>query len=997
MAFFGKNKHKNNDKDYLLQEDEVGFVVRFDPDEDDENPEFNFFKGEHTAPHALTADEVLEDAGEKPAKATFTIPMKSESGEYSAAARNLMNKMMKAKQVVEQVSQKDEEESPEAAEEAPVIIEEPKAEIIEEPKAEIIEESVEETAEEPVEEPAEEPAEEVAEESEEEVAEEPKEEVAEEIAPTYIEPKEPVVDQQKVDEILAKAQKTAKDKSAGKTNQFGTPDFMEKFKAFLNDEGETAPAETEEKVTYSLASVDEILRSVESKVRQRSLEERLQPNIEIDYGVSPKVAPKKVEEITPEPITVPEPEPEVTIFADNQEPVKIDVVHIDPAEDDLESTRPVPLSYQFSFADEDLPNTDIETALGQTKNENEDEETAEEATIQFDALGDDQSTRTIDIVSSSENIRDERLNAFHFDDEEDFGDLDDIEDEFEEELFPDYSCVDDAPEFRRELNKRCSSLLIRLIPTAILTLLMAVLSLPVFVGADATNSLVFRSVSLVMLGITLLININTIMGIASIFRGQPDMDSPIGLAALITFTYSCVCITQPDTIFLGAAVGLVMFAVNLGKYIMEKRISEDFKKIATSDNKLALKLIDEEQGSADIAKGSGLESALVCGSQRTVNVTGFFKKCYTALPYERMIPAVLIISGALAILAAAVSFLLSSSVVEAASCLAAVLIIFCPPTYYLLNVLPFNSAAKDAANAGALLCGLGGAENISEANSVVFNADQLFPAGTVNLYQMKILSPNPIDQAIVEAAAVASAAKSPLADMFNRMAQGREEIVTDPVDSINLEGNMGISGWIKDRRILIGNRLLMETHGIAIPSVAVDRNILEKGFFPVYVACAGVPCALFVVGYNVDRRIKYELQRLCNTGAVVLINSTDPNITEEMISDYFGIFRESVRLMNANSLNVYKNAVNYQESAPANGLYNGSAEALACLVTASIKVISATKLSMILNFLFIGLGTLLCCYSIFTTGLPAMTAVALLAIHLLNMLVGAIVPLIFKS
>lgn len=929
MAFFGKKKHEFEEENNLIGKESDGFTVRFDDDDEEDAP--SFFRGEHKAPHAITIDEVLHSgehhSEDKPVQPTFSIPM-SGSGEYSNAAKNLMSRMMKAKQAVAQVA--------EGAEAAPEKEEKAEEKAEDEPKAE----------------------------------------------------KEPEADAKMVDEILAKAQKAARPEPEKEPRtEFASPEFMEKLKGFLNDDADSepaAPVSTADVDAYSLASVDDILRSVEDKVKQRNLEES-RKEIEINYNIEKKEEPAAKAEPAPEK----EPEPKVTIFNESQEPIKIDVVHIDPADEDLESTRPVPLSYQFSFADEDLPNADIETVVKEAEIEEEDAG----ATIQFESVSAEEK-ESKDIFSSAEGTVQFKRPTFQLDPlpEED----EEEAEEFEDEYFEDYSCTDDAPEFKRDLKKRCTTLLIRMVPTAILTLLMGLFSLPVFIGADAENAVVFRLVSLFLFGITLIVNLNTVLGLVSIFRGQPDMDSPIGLTAVLAFIYSCCGVMSADTLFLGAPVGLVLLAVNFGKFAMEKRISKDFDRIATAESKQAINLIDEDQGSAEIAKGSGLENVLVCGTQRTVNITGFFKNCYAQHAYEKYIPAVLIAGGAIGVLAGAVSFVLSSSVVAAIGCMLALFLIFCPPTYCLLSVLPYISAAKSAAESGALMCGLGGAENISEANAVVFNADQLFPAGTVNLYQMKILSPNPVDRAIVEAAAVATAAKSPLAAMFNRMAQGREEIVNDPVDAINLEGNMGISGWIKDRRILIGNRLLMETHGISIPPVTVDRKILEKGFFPVYVACAGVPCALFVVGYNVDRRIRYELQRLCNTGAVILVNSTDPNISEEMISDYFGVYRESVRLMNANSLNVYKNAVNYQESFPASGLYNGSAEGLACLLTTSVRLKTAVKISTAVNFTFIALGTLLTCYSIFTGGLPAAAALALLVLHLLNLGAGFLVPLIYK-
>ena len=124
MAFFGKKKHDIDEENNLLENESEGFVVHFDEDED-ENEQSIFFNGTHKAPHAITIDEVLHSAeqksAEKPSSPTFTIPMENSNGEYSAAAKNLMSKMMKAKQAVDQAAEKPVEEPSEST----IIKEEP--------------------------------------------------------------------------------------------------------------------------------------------------------------------------------------------------------------------------------------------------------------------------------------------------------------------------------------------------------------------------------------------------------------------------------------------------------------------------------------------------------------------------------------------------------------------------------------------------------------------------------------------------------------------------------------------------------------------------------------------------------------------------------------------------------------------------------------------------------------------------------------------------------
>ena len=51
----------------------------------------------------------------------------------------------------------------------------------------------------------------------------------------------------------------------------------------------------------------------------------------------------------------------------------------------------------------------------------------------------------------------------------------------------------------------------------------------------------------------------------------------------------------------------------------------------------------------------------------------------------------------------------------------------------------------------------------------------------------------------------------------------------EKVGGVKYEDKMGLSGWIGDNTILIGNRNLMQGHNIPVPPVTVDQKILRAG------------------------------------------------------------------------------------------------------------------------------------------------------------------------
>ena len=158
------------------------------------------------------------------------------------------------------------------------------------------------------------------------------------------------------------------------------------------------------------------------------------------------------------------------------------------------------------------------------------------------------------------------------------------------------------------------------------------------------------------------------------------------------------------------------------------------------------------------------------------------------------------------------------------------------PVIFMIDNLPLYSSAKRLSRMGAMIAGKTGAERIENANAAVFSADELFPSGTVQMHQLQILSDNSIDDTIIRAASLAEAMRSPLATIIKKIAGTGGNNVLPDSDTVKYEDRMGISGWVDNRLLFIGNRTLMEAHGIEVPSIELDRKILRQGLFPVYVA-----------------------------------------------------------------------------------------------------------------------------------------------------------------
>ena len=297
---------------------------------------------------------------------------------------------------------------------------------------------------------------------------------------------------------------------------------------------------------------------------------------------------------------------------------------------------------------------------------------------------------------------------------------------------------------------------------------------------------------------------------------------------------------------------------------------------------------------------------------------------------------------------------------------------------------------------GAMIAGKTGAEKIENANAAVLNADELFPSGTVQLHQMKLLSDNSIDDTIIRAASLTDALSSPLSPIFKKIAGTGGNVVLPDSDTVKYEDKMGISGWVDNKLLFIGNRTLMEAHGIEVPSVEVDRKILRKGLFPVYVATENKACALITVRYTVRPDIARELRRVSALGVTMLINSSDPNMTEEMICDYFGLYEDSVKVMSAAGCHMYKNAVTPNESCFAPAAYKGNPMGLAAIIGNAGKIKKSNLTLTVLYVILSVLGAVLFAYMSFDGSGSLMSGASVLLYSLISTAVSYILYLTQK-
>lgn len=408
--------------------------------------------------------------------------------------------------------------------------------------------------------------------------------------------------------------------------------------------------------------------------------------------------------------------------------------------------------------------------------------------------------------------------------------------------------------------------------------------------------------------VAILLNLDCFKSLKKIFSHDSTPDIAVSFSVLSVVFYSVFGILNNESVVeMQIFLGTILSFRALGVFMKSAYMVTNLKIALATTPKNTLKLINDSAITYTLVENSVDGDALVAATQPADNISDFMKYSTYGTFINGKMPFITGISLILSVITGIVCAFYFDGISYGFYAASVIQCLTALPAAFLIDNLPLYKASRKLSPTGAMLLGKTGAEYAEMANTAVINADKLFPSGSVTLHQMQALSPNNLEDTIVRAASLTESLGSTLAPIFKTIA-GTGNITALPnSDTIKYEDKMGISGWVDDRLLFIGNRTLLEAHGITAPSLEVDRKILRQGFFPVYVATENRACALIIIQYNVKPEIAKELRRLTDSGIDLLVSSCDPNLTEEMICDYFGLYEDSVKVITTAGRHTHKN------------------------------------------------------------------------------------------
>lgn len=516
----------------------------------------------------------------------------------------------------------------------------------------------------------------------------------------------------------------------------------------------------------------------------------------------------------------------------------------------------------------------------------------------------------------------------------------------------------------------------------------------IFFSADQK---LYSLIHLVLFAGVLLMTLPVIRsGLRALFRLKCNADSGAALAAVFALIQNILYLffspgANVEAHLFGAAAGLLLSANMIGKALHAKSIAKNFL-FCTQDTPLyTVQKIPDEDDAYEIGRGLLLGDPDVRYSTRTAFPARFRALSEHLEPADRLsvklVPTVLLLSVAAGIAVA----VLNQSVLNGFSALTALFCIAVPAALSLGAALPLFRANQALNAGGAMVSGYAAAQDCGETNAVVFDSSDIFKHGGCNIHGFKSFHGMRMDEAILDAAALVISAGGPLGEIFDSVILGNRRILP-PVEDLSYEDRMGLSGWIHGRRILVGNRELLQHHNVELPPRQSEAKYRHDGRQVMYLAVDGLISALFVVSYQADPNVAAHLKNLERKGITILVRTSDPNITDSFVEETFGLPQNCVKVISAQAGALYrKYRSTALQRANAGIVHDGRIQNFLRSVAACATLQSGSKLLTILQTAAAALGAALVGVLCFTSDVTMLGAVQLLLYQLFWMVIVLII------
>lgn len=535
----------------------------------------------------------------------------------------------------------------------------------------------------------------------------------------------------------------------------------------------------------------------------------------------------------------------------------------------------------------------------------------------------------------------------------------------------DYTGEEDEKSILYELNHNIRKLFMRSLLSGIIAAVVVVLTIVTRIFPNAICSAVpfapaaYAILLFILMAASLVLNrVAMLSGLSPLVHIKGNSDTAVavaGAAGMIQIIVSFFCLGDLNGFHVNYYTVIPMlafFANNVGKLYMVLRVKDNFKFVSSKGQKYASKIYNNESVAMQMMSGTAADRPIIAYQHKTEFPSNFLKISYAPDPSEDLASKLAPITTIASIIIAVMYGVVKLSFADALNAFALITAVSVPVATLLSVNAPVRKLCKTLLSYGSMLSGYPSVKQFCDSTAIMIDANELFPAESISLEGIKTFEDYGIDESLLCGIAILKEAQNPIANAFDSVVAETEETLPE-VESVLYEDEIGLVGWIKSERILVGSRTLMEKYSVEVPNMEYEEKYTSQGRQVTYLSRAGRLVAMFVTRYTPDAQLKAEMQRAETNGISFLIRTTDYNVTNDLVAKLYDLFYRSIKVLPTGLGNVLREAEDtVEETSRSYLITNGKAASLARAVTGCVKIKHNISLSIIIQLIAVIFGLL---------------------------------------
>lgn len=535
----------------------------------------------------------------------------------------------------------------------------------------------------------------------------------------------------------------------------------------------------------------------------------------------------------------------------------------------------------------------------------------------------------------------------------------------------DYTGEEDEKSILYELNHNIRKLFMRSLLSGIIAAVVVVLTIVTRIFPNAICSAVpfapaaYAILLFILMAASLVLNrVAMLSGLSLLVHIKGNSDTAVavaGAAGMVQIIVSFFCLGDLNGFHVNYYTVIPMlafFANNVGKLYMVLRVKDNFKFVSSKGQKYASKIYNNESVAMQMMSGTAADRPIIAYQHKTEFPSNFLKISYAPDPSEDLASKLAPITTIASIIIAVMYGVVKLSFADALNAFALITAVSVPVATLLSVNAPVRKLCKTLLSYGSMLSGYPSVKQFCDSTAIMIDANELFPAESISLEGIKTFEDYGIDESLLCGIAILKEAQNPIANAFDSVVAETEETLPE-VESVLYEDEIGLVGWIKSERILVGSRTLMEKYSVEVPNMEYEEKYTSQGRQVTYLSRAGRLVAMFVTRYTPDAQLKAEMQRAETNGISFLIRTTDYNVTNDLVAKLYDLFYRSIKVLPTGLGNVLREAEDtVEETSRSYLITNGKAASLARAVTGCVKIKHNISLSIIIQLIAVIFGLL---------------------------------------